>query len=100
MGLEITKFRKLEKGTLKGFVHILLTNAALEIWDCTYHQKGRDEWINLPAKPYQDKDGLTKYSYVVKFVEKDRWEQFQKHALEALKKYLAEHGEKSSNVPF
>jgi hypothetical protein len=41
------------------------------------HQKNGERWIAMPAKPYQDNDGVTRYNYIVKFVAKDRWYKFQ-----------------------
>jgi hypothetical protein len=92
MGVKVTNFRKFEKNSLRGFLSIHLTGVGLEIRDATYHKKGRKRWIGLPAKPYKDKEGETKYAYIVKFVDKDRWQEFQKYALEALDEYLAEKG--------
>jgi hypothetical protein len=84
MGIEITKWRKFEKNSLQGFCNILMTNIGLEIQDGTVHEKDGKKWVGLPAKPYQDDEGNTKYSYIVKFVDKEKYQQFQKAALKAL----------------
>ena len=97
MGIEITKFRQFEKNTLRGFLNIHLTNTGLELRDATYHQKDGKRWIGLPAKPYEDEKGDTKYSYRIKFVDKEKWSQFQAATLKALDEYLARHGEQPTN---
>lgn len=78
-----------------------MTNVGLEIRDATYHVNDKGRWIGLPAKAYEA-DGETKYSYIVKFVDKDKYRQFQKSALEALDKYCIEKGEEppDDEIPF
>lgn len=89
MAIEIVKFRKFEKNTLQGFLTILMTGIGLEIRDCTIHQKDGKKWIGLPAKPYEKDDGTTGYSYIIKFVDKDRYFQFQDAVIKELDRYLS-----------
>lgn len=103
MAIEITKWRKFEKNSLQGFCNILIMNIGLVIRDATVHEKDGKRWIGLPAKPYQDESGDTKYSYIVKFVDKDKYGQFQKSALKALDEYLAKEnnqGLTDDELPF
>ena len=102
MGIEITKFRKYEKNTLQGFMSILMTGIGLEIRDCTVHQKDGKKWIGLPSRPYEKEDGTTGYSYIVKFVDKDKYFQFQESVIKELDKYLSkETGDtQEPDVPF
>jgi hypothetical protein len=99
--IEVTSFRKFEKNTLRGFCNILMTNVGLEIRDATYHVSDKGRWIGLPAKPYEE-NGQTRYSYIVKFVDKDKYNDFQKWTLKALDEYLAKLGEQPPNdeIPF
>ena len=102
MSIEITKFRKFEKNTLIGFFTVRLSNIGLEIRDCSLHRKDGKKWIGLPSKPYKDSDGNEKYSYIVKFYEKDKWDTFQKAVLQELDKYLSKEIENTpeQNIPF
>jgi hypothetical protein len=110
MGIEIVKFRKFEKNTLKGFLTILMTNIGLEIRDCTVHQKDGKRWVGLPAKPYEKEDGTTAYSYVIKFVDKNKYFQFQEAFIKELSQYLkkqnvstpgqGENYDASQDIPF
>ena len=102
MGIKITKFRRFSKNSLQGFCNILMTNIGLEIRDATYHVSDKGCWIGLPAKPYQDENGATKYSYIIKFVDKTKYEQFQKAAIEALDKYRVDQGmePRDGDIPF
>lgn len=87
MSIKVTHFRAHSKNTLQGFFTAQLTNIGLEIRDATLHEKDGKRWIGLPAKPYEKEDGTTGYAFIVKFYEKDKWNQFQKATLEALDKY-------------
>lgn len=89
MAVEIVTFRGYTKNTLCGFLTVRLTNIGLEIRDMTLHQKNGSRWIALPARSYQD-HGQTKWAYIVKFYDKDKWTQFQKACLKALDTYLAD----------
>ena len=102
MGIEIVKFRKYEKNTLQGFLTILMTNIGLEIRDATLHQKEGKKWVSLPAKPYEKEDGTTGYSYIVKFVDKDKYFQFQDAVLQELDKFLSKEIESTpdGDIPF
>ena len=88
MAIECVQFKAFEKGTLQGFCSLLLTNIGLEIRDCTLHEKNGSKWIGLPSKPYKDAEGNEKYSYIVKFPDKDRYHAFQKEALNAVNQRL------------
>ena len=102
MATEITKFRKFQRNSLQGFLNILMTNVGLEIRDATLHEKDGKRWIGLPAKPYEDESGNTKYSYIIKFVDKDKYQQFQKATLKALDQYRVDEGEElpDQDIPF
>jgi hypothetical protein len=82
--IEIINFKEFKKNTLQGFFTADLPNADLEIRDCTLHQKGNEQWVGLPTKPYEDNQGNTKYSYIIKFKSKERWQRFQAECLKAL----------------
>ena len=89
MTIEVSKFRKMGKGTLLGFCNILMTGIGLEIRDCTLHESQGKRWVNLPSKPYQAEDGTTKYSYIVSFPDKEIYWAFQEQALKALDEFLS-----------
>lgn len=103
MAIQIQQFRKYEKNSLQGFVTLLLTGPGLEIRDATYHMSNGKRWISLPSKPYQDKDGSTKYSYILAFPDKKIYAAFQSQAIEALDEYLAHHDQTEpelDQIPF
>jgi hypothetical protein len=87
MSVEIVKFREHKKNTLQGFLTILLQPSGIEIRDLTVHEKNGKRWIGMPAKPYLDDSGDTKYSLIVYFPDRDRSDQFQKAVLAALDKF-------------
>lgn len=72
-----------------------MTNIGLEIRNVSLHEKGGKRWIQLPSKAHE-KDGKTLWSAIIDFYDKNRAEQFQKSALDALDKFLVE-GREGSN---
>jgi hypothetical protein len=99
MAIQIQGFRKYEKNSLKGFVTLQLPTVGLEIRDCTVHEANGKRWVGLPAKPYQDKDGSTKYSYIVSFPDKKIYGAFQDQALQALDEYMRHHDQGQPEIP-
>jgi len=87
MAIEITKFKKYTKNTLRGFFTARLTGVGLEIRDMTLHQKNGKRWVSMPAKPYEKEDGGQGWSYIVKFYDDALGKQFQKAVLQALDSY-------------
>ena len=86
--IEIINFRSYEKNTLRGFLEIALPSGMC-IRDLTVHEKDGSRWIAYPSKPYQDKDGNTKYMNQVYFPDKTVHSNFQKQVLGALDRYQA-----------
>lgn len=85
MDIEITNFTPLQsKGSLQGFVSVLLKEPGLEIGGIAVHEKDGNQWLQLPAKPYKKLDGKTGWSYLINFREKKNYQQFQKATLEAI----------------
>jgi hypothetical protein len=102
MAIEIVDFRKYEKNSLQGFLTIRMDGVGLEIRDIALHQKDISRWLQMPSKPYKDGDGNNKWSYIIHFYDKDRWNQFQKLALEALDTFLVAEGDQppDEDIPF
>ena len=96
--IEIVSFKEYKNNTLQGFLTVRLTNIGLEIRDITLHEKEGSQWIGMPSKPYE-KDGKTKYSYVVTFTEKETGEKFQAKVLQALAEFRGETPKEEGN-PF
>lgn len=85
MNIEITNFTPLQsKGSLQGFVSVLLTEPGVEISGIAVHEKDDKRWLQLPAKPYKKPDGKTGWSYLISFREKKNYQQFQNATLEAI----------------
>ena len=97
MAVEITEYREFKKGYLIGFATFRLTNIGLEIRDCTVHEKDSKKWINLPSKPYEDKEGNKKYSYIVTFYDDGVWRKFQNAAMAALEPHLSKLEQQKPN---
>ena len=99
MKVTILKYREYSKNTLCGFCEIAFNG--LRIRDCSHHQKGDQEWISLPSKPFEDKEGNTKYYSLVQFLDKaDHWK-FQDACREALAEHFNQSAtEQETGTPF
>jgi len=85
MGLEITKFREVNKNTLQGFLSVRLTNVGIEIRDISLHRKNGKQWLAMPSRPYEDSEGNRKYAFILDFYDHDRKAQFESTVLALLK---------------
>jgi hypothetical protein len=86
MAIEIRNCVNGRKARWFGFANSLMTTRGSEILDATVFQKNGERGIVTPAKRYQDKDGVRKYSYVVKLVAKNQSDKFQATAITATEK--------------
>jgi hypothetical protein len=75
------------KGSLLGFVNILIEKTGMEINGCGHFRKENREWINLPSKEYTDKEGAKKYQPIVRYREKNHQDAFSRAVVEAIRKY-------------
>jgi hypothetical protein len=85
--MQVTNFKRYEKGTLQGFFELHL-DSGLSIRGMTYHTKDDKRWVAFPSKPYEDKDGEVKYQNLLYIPDESRWTKFQTLALRALDEVL------------
>jgi len=71
------------KNTLLGFIDICLPTG-MEIYGCTYHKKGNQEWVNLPQKEYTDPDGNKKYMSIVRFNDRSLSDAFSRDVIQLI----------------
>lgn len=84
MGIEIIKYKPLNKGSLKAIVDIYVSGYGLEIFGCTYFSKGNNQrWVSLPTKEIV-KDNEKKYLNIIRFRDKETSDRFQRGILEAI----------------
>jgi hypothetical protein len=60
LSIEVEAFTPRCSNTLYGFATIFIPALHLRIFDCAVHEKNGKRWINLPAKPWVDRDGTAK----------------------------------------
>jgi hypothetical protein len=96
--MKATSFKQYQKGTLQGFFELHL-DSGLSIRGMTYHRKDDKRWVAFPSKPYEDKDGETKYQNILYIPDESRWTKFQTLALRALDEVLNEE-EVTEDIPF
>jgi hypothetical protein len=92
MAVEIVDFRPYQKNTLQGFLTVRMTGVGLEIKDIALHRRDGNEWLQLPAKPYQKPDGSQGWSYILSFYNKETFKKFQQVTLEALESFRGQAG--------
>jgi len=89
MTIECIKFRKFDKGTLKGFADIWVPKWGLELYGITLHEKEGRRWVNFPANTYE-KEGETKSAPHYRFRNKDHWTLFCEKVKEAIDQKIKE----------
>jgi len=84
--IKCVRYRAFAKNTLKGFADLELTRVGLIIHDCTLHEKNGKEWVGIPARQYQGKDGKTQWQPLLEFAESAREARrvFQEQAIAAI----------------
>jgi hypothetical protein len=82
--IEITKFKPLDKNTLKGFLTVRMTNVGIEIRDIALQEKNGKRWLNMPSRSFTDANGKQSYSYVLDFFDEEKKEFFQREVLRML----------------
>ncbi len=87
MTVEIIKYKPLGKNTLVGYVDIFIPKSGMEIYGCSYHRKGQQEWISFPSKEYTDKEGQKKYAPYVRFRERNHQDAFGREVIAAIKAF-------------
>lgn len=83
--VEITKFNKFEKGSLKGFFDILVHPHGQKISDCRYFNMNEKAWFNFPQKEVKKQDGTKEYFDIVSIANKEYSYKFREAVLKALK---------------
>ena len=88
--MKCIKFKSFPSGSLLGFADFYIDKWKAEIHGCRLYQKDGRRWVQLPSTEYQ-KDGETKYSPIIRFTQKEHWDEFVKRAKEAIDIYCREN---------
>ena len=80
--MRATNFRPCIKGTLTGFVDIVL-DSGLILKGCGLHLSHGKHWVGLPARPYTDAGGAASWASIVDFRDKATRDRFQAQATAA-----------------
>jgi hypothetical protein len=60
LSIEVENFHQRRSNTLVGFCTVIVPEMHLRICDLAVHEKNDKRWVNLPAKPWVDRDGTAK----------------------------------------
>jgi hypothetical protein len=90
--IEITEFRPLVRGALRGFVTLRVPEWGIRIHDCTVCVSGDAAWVSPPGRSSVDSggtalrgdDGKIKYAQTVSFDSRERRSSFSDAAIAAL----------------
>ena len=85
MNWGVENFRPYEKGTLRGFFDLRISD--IIIHGFSLHRKNGERWVSMPSREYMD-NGEKKYAPNVEFTSKERRWDFQRWALKELDKIL------------
>lgn len=85
--IKVLNFKKMQKNTLQGFVDISFPETGMEIYGCTFHKKGQQEWIGLPQKEYTDGEGQKKYVSIVRYNDRGLSDAFSRDVIQAINSF-------------
>jgi hypothetical protein len=52
LSIQVTGFKRFEKGTLVGFCEIIIRELRLKVHEVAVHEKGDARWAAMPARPW------------------------------------------------
>jgi DNA-binding cell septation regulator SpoVG len=84
----VTKWKALDKGTLKGFVFLHVEELDLDIYDVAIFENENGRWVRLPTREWQPSQGPKKYLDIMKITVQNTNDKFRDKVLEALEIYL------------
>ena len=90
--IECLEFRRVERGTLKGFAKIKVPQWRLTMDDVAIHEKNGKAWAALPARPIldenrevvRDEEGKVKYCKTLYFDDRATADRFSDAVLKAV----------------
>jgi len=89
MTIQITNFKKYEKGSLYGFFDIAVPmwGTMLNIKGCKVFMKEGKPFITLPSREYQNDQGETKYANLIGLEDTEVFKKFMNAILDAWTEY-------------
>ncbi len=90
--IEIFNIRTIHKGDLVASCSVEIKPWRLKIHKITVLQKGMNRWVSLPRERYES-NGETKYADLMEFTDAGASSRFRDQILEAIDRYILEHGD-------
>jgi hypothetical protein len=91
LSIEVTGFKRFEKGTLLGFADIVIRELRLKVHEIALHEKGSARWASMPSKPWlkdgvavRGDDGKIQYSPLFEFETREVRDAFSREVWRAL----------------
>lgn len=101
MDIECKNFRPIKGGNFLGFADLILKDLGIELFGCTLYEKDSRRWVNLPTRSYKNKEGVEKYSQIVRFTRQETYREFCEKAKEAIDRYdKNDSGVTNDEIPF
>lgn len=92
-----TRWRAIERNTLRGFCDLYIARMHMTIRDCSYHEGGDGKaWVGLPSKPkirdgaVVSENGKVAYEPPIVSFDEDMRERFREAAVAAVRAKIAE----------
>ncbi len=82
--INVVEFIPCNRNTLQGFASVELAELGLVIPGFAIHKKGKNRWVELPAKPPTDPENYSKWTKVIKFYDIRKENEFKRMILESL----------------
>jgi hypothetical protein len=88
--MKIFNYKTIDKGCVKSRFDVCIPQWGFLIKDFTLFEKDGRQWIGLPSKSYKGRDGLEKYTPVIKFNQQSK-EIFERACIDKIHKRDFEH---------
>jgi DNA-binding cell septation regulator SpoVG len=102
--MQISNHRQVDRGNIIAEFSLLLDNG-LELRGFLHMRSGNGEFVSMPSRKYQDRDGNDKYFNYVAIPDNDIYRRFQNKCLELLRAYKptpapAKEATPTDDIPF
>lgn len=83
--VEITNYRQVDKGSLKGFFTLIINPLGQKILNCKYFVKDDARWWAFPAQERVLQDGKKEFIPLISYTDKGYYDALKSAVLEVLK---------------
>ena len=84
MKVKVIDYKEYQSNTLQAFIDLELTEIGLTINGCSLHSKEGRDWVSMPQREYETKEGGKKWASILWWGSKETANDFRESALKAI----------------